>query len=76
MLVLMRRVGEQIVIGDDIRVTVVAVEGGRVRLGFSAPDNLRVDRLEIREKRHESTRSHVRPNRKAVAYPADNALSR
>ena len=37
MLVLSRKTGEEIVIGDDIHITVVAVQGERVRIGVSAP---------------------------------------
>jgi carbon storage regulator len=51
MLVLTRKVGEEIVIGDAIRVTVVAVQGDRVRLGVQAPRNVRVDRHEVRRRR-------------------------
>jgi carbon storage regulator CsrA len=51
MLVLSRRVGEQIVIDDTIWVTVVAIERGRVRLGVSAPASIRVDRQEVHETR-------------------------
>lgn len=47
MLVLARRVGEEIVIGDDIRVTVLEVRGGQVRLGIVAPKTVRVLRQEI-----------------------------
>ena len=51
MLVLTRRVGEEIVIDGDIRVTVVDVSSERVRLGVSAPPSVRVDRLEASERR-------------------------
>jgi carbon storage regulator len=51
MLVLTRRVGEEIVIGGDIRVAVVAIKGDRVRLGINAPDFVRVDRQEVHERR-------------------------
>ena len=47
MLVLTRRAGESITIGDDIVVTVVATSGGQVRLGISAPHHVRVLREEI-----------------------------
>jgi carbon storage regulator len=53
MLILTRRVGEEIIIGSDIRVTVVAVQGGKVRLGIAAPDSVRVDRREVRERQAE-----------------------
>jgi carbon storage regulator len=51
MLVLSRRVGEEIVIDNQIRVVVAAVQGGRVRLGICAPATMRVDRQEVRERR-------------------------
>lgn len=47
MLVLSRKTGEQIRIGKDIVVTVLVVAGGRVRLGISAPSEVRVVRSEI-----------------------------
>jgi len=51
MLVLTRRVGESIVIAEDIRVAIVSIRGDRVRLGVAAPPDVRVDRLEIHERR-------------------------
>jgi len=47
MLVLARRPGESITIGDDIVVTVVAAAGGQVKLGITAPQHVRVLREEI-----------------------------
>jgi carbon storage regulator len=49
MLVLSRRVGEEILVGDDMVVTVVRIQGGRVRLGISAPRFVRVIRGELRD---------------------------
>jgi len=54
MLVLSRRVGEEIIIDDDIHVTVVAVSGDKVRIGISAPKEVVVDRSEVHEKRTDS----------------------
>ena len=51
MLVLTRRVGETIVIGEHIRVVVTAVQGDRVRLGICAPSTVRVDRQEVHKLR-------------------------
>jgi carbon storage regulator CsrA len=51
MLVLTRRAGEEILIGGAISVTVVAVKGGSVRLGITAPATVRVDRKEVNERR-------------------------
>lgn len=47
MLVLTRRVDESIAIGDNIQVTVLAVEGDRVKLGISAPRDVVILRQEI-----------------------------
>ena len=53
MLVLTRKVGEEIVIGGDIHVVVVAVQGAKVRIGISAPKDVVVDRQEIHEQRRQ-----------------------
>ena len=53
MLVLTRRVGEEIVIDGNIRVMVVAVKGDKIRLGISAPPSVPVDRKEVHERRAE-----------------------
>lgn len=47
MLVLSRRVGESLVIGDDITLTVIEVRGDTVRLGVDAPRHVRVHRAEV-----------------------------
>ena len=47
MLVLSRKVGEKVVIADEIIVEVVAVKGNKIRLGFSAPTAIAIDRHEI-----------------------------
>ena len=47
MLVLTRRAGESIVIGDDVRVVVLDVRGETVRLGFDAPRSVAVHSAEI-----------------------------
>ena len=47
MLVLSRKQGEVIVIGDDVTVTIVEVRGNRVKLGFTAPDEMSIRREEI-----------------------------
>ncbi len=51
MLVLSRRQSETIVIGDNIRVQVLEISGGRVRLAIEAPGNVTVDREEIWERK-------------------------
>lgn len=57
MLVLSRKVNEEIIIGDNITITVVRVAGNRIRLGISAPDKVAIRRGEIAfdsEVQHES----------------------
>lgn len=50
MLILTRRTQESICIGNDITVTILDVRGSQVRIGVSAPKEVRVDREEIRER--------------------------
>ena len=59
MLVLSRRVGEEIIINDNIRVTVVAVKGDRVRLGIVAPRDVTVDRSEVHARRAQFAEARV-----------------
>lgn len=50
MLILTRRVGETIMIGNDVTVTVLGVKGNQVRVGINAPKNVAVHREEIYER--------------------------
>ncbi len=47
MLILTRKIGEMIRIGDDVTVRVLAVRGGQVSLGFTAPNDVRIFREEV-----------------------------
>jgi len=51
MLILTRRLGETLIIGDDVSVTVLGVKGNQVRLGVNAPVDVDVDREEIYKKK-------------------------
>lgn len=50
MLILTRRVGETVMIGDDVAVTVLRVKGNQVRIGVNAPKHVSVQREEIFER--------------------------
>ncbi len=61
MLILTRRVGETLMIGDDVTVTVLGVKGNQVRIGVNAPKEVSVHREEIYErikKEQQSQGSH------------------
>jgi len=66
MLILTRRAGERVVIGDDVLVTVMEVSGQTVRLGIAAPEGLPIFREEIW--------LAVKEENRAAAAAADDAL--
>lgn len=51
MLVLSRKIGESIMIGDSVKITVTSFKNGQVKLGIDAPLDVAVDRIEIFEKK-------------------------
>jgi len=51
MLILMRRPGETICVGDDVTITILGIERNRVRLGVKAPRDITVDRQEVAERK-------------------------
>lgn len=69
MLVLSRKVGERIWIGEDIAVTVVRITGGGVRLGIEAPAELPVVREELKT-RIELADREASDNSKSVEFPS------
>ena len=66
MLVLSRKVNQSIMVGDNVRVVVVAVDRDQVKLGIEAPREIAVHRSEIYEEIQRS-------NRSAAAMPAETA---
>jgi carbon storage regulator len=61
MLVLSRKLGEEVMIGDNIRLTVVAIRGGQVRLAFRAPPDVSIWRKELCAKVEDPGTLAVRP---------------
>ena len=59
-LVLSRKRGEQIVINDNITITVVAIRGGKVRLGVEAPEDVPIHRREIARQLNNGRRQTLR----------------
>lgn len=64
MLILTRRVGETVMIGNDVTVTILGVKGNQVRVGINAPKNVAVHREEIYEriKREQNGGSEQEPH--------------
>ena len=60
-LVLSRKVNEQIHLGDDITVTVVDIRGDKVRLGITAPRDVSIHRGEIHEMIQREAREKLQP---------------
>lgn len=50
MLILTRKIGESLIIGDDVEITVLSVRGNQVKLGVNAPKEIAVHRQEIYER--------------------------
>lgn len=59
MLVLTRKVNESIMIGDDIKVVLLGIEGDRAKLGIDAPSSMRIFRMEMLTKTIEENKAAV-----------------
>jgi carbon storage regulator len=71
MLVLNREVNESISIGDSITVTVLGVEGGRVKIGIQAPREVLILRAEIRD----AVLDQINIQKQMLAEPREDSLS-
>jgi carbon storage regulator len=70
MLILTRRVGETVMIGDEVTITVLGVKGNQVRVGINAPKHVAVHREEIYEriKREQHPAEEIPEKSKAALY--------
>ena len=67
MLVLSRRVGESVVVGDDVTITVLEVRGDVVRVGIDAPRSVAVHRAELLAELADANAEAASPSEDAVA---------
>jgi carbon storage regulator len=75
MLILTRRAGESLRIGDDVEVTVMAVNGAQVRIGIRAPINVTVDREEVAERKRKERENPVRSFNRCLPRPTSRLAS-
>jgi len=61
MLILTRRIGESIIVGDDVTITVLGVKGNQIRLGVNAPKDVSVHREEIYQRIKQEQRGSTEP---------------
>ncbi|MDP2773265.1 MAG: carbon storage regulator CsrA [Nocardioides sp.] len=71
MLVLSRRAGESVVVGDDVTITILEVRGDVVRVGIDAPRSVAVHRAELLQELESSNRDAASPSEQAVASLAE-----
>ncbi|HUV94341.1 MAG TPA: carbon storage regulator CsrA [Anaerolineae bacterium] len=71
MLILSRRPGESISIGDDVMVTVIGVSGDRVKIGIEAPQHILILREELREAVREENRAGYQVTPKEIRAAID-----
>jgi carbon storage regulator len=67
MLVLSRRAGESVVLGDDVVVTILEVRGDVVRVGIDAPRSVKVHRAELLAQLEETNRQAASPSEDVIA---------
>jgi carbon storage regulator len=75
MLILTRRDGESVLIGDEVTITVLRVKGNQVRLGVNAPKNVTVQRAEISERVRAEAADSASANRSVAPAANGNAAA-
>ncbi|OOP56984.1 MAG: carbon storage regulator [Candidatus Brocadia carolinensis] len=70
MLVLTRKLGESITIGDEIKVTIIDCQGKQIKLGIVAPKHVKVHREEIFEKIQEENKKAAKVSKEALMEAA------
>jgi carbon storage regulator len=76
MLVLTRKIGEGIVIGDDVTVTIIEIKGGNIRIGIDAPKDRKIYRQEVYEKIVEENRDAAQWNMIDLDNLSDNLITK
>lgn len=73
MLVLSRFINESIMVGEDVKITIIDVRGDKVRLGIEAPQDVQVHRQEVYEaiKRHVAKQNRIVPIREEKEKETD-----
>ncbi|GID96763.1 carbon storage regulator CsrA [Amorphoplanes digitatis] len=72
MLVLTRKAGESVIIGDDVIVTVLEARGDLIRIGIQAPRDVQVHREEVYRELQAANREAASPNEEAVQALAES----
>lgn len=75
MLILTRRIGESLKIGEEIKITLLGIKGNQVRIGIDAPRDVEVHREEIYDKIKRETRKANRKMPEGVLDQASRILS-
>ena len=75
MLILTRRIGESLTIGEDIKITLLGIKGNQVRIGIDAPKDVEVHREEIYDKIKRETRKANLKTSDSVLEQASRILS-
>ncbi|MFH0781253.1 MAG: carbon storage regulator CsrA [Pseudomonadota bacterium] len=76
MLVLTRKLGEGIVIGDDITITIVEMKGGNIRIGIDAPRDMKVHRQEVYDRIVQENKDAAHWNMVDLDTISDNLILR